>query len=119
MASLDSTNWSSACDSIAEFYEGLGVPARKTVGPFGGKSFTWYVTDGGQPFQVRCASQVNTLGFGVLRVESRMASDFSVERWFQRGAIVDHETSKINLKSPLGLSEHEVRLPTPEKSQKN
>lgn len=105
----------SACNNIADFYESLKIPARKTVGLFGGKSFTWYVTDNGQPFQVRCSCNMPSLGYGVLHVESRMASDMSNSRWFRKCSVVDPETSKVSMKSPLNLSKHEVRLPTPDK----
>ena len=103
-----------ACDNIAAFYEKLNLPERKTVGAFGGKSYTWYMANKGQPYQVRCTCSVASLGFGVLRVESRLASDTSTERWFKGSPEVDPNTLKINMKSPLGFSEHEFRLPKPD-----
>jgi hypothetical protein len=106
----------SKCEKIEDFYKKLNVPSRKTVGFFGGKSFTWYVTDKEQQFQVRCTCSLASLGFGVLRVESRMASEISNQRWFERSSAVDPETSEISMRSPLGLSKHVIRLPTPDKT---
>ena len=105
----------SACDNIAAFYDALGVPGRKTVGPFGGHSYTWYPTDSGQPFQVRCDSKVLTLGYGVLHTQSRIASDMSCERWFRGHPVVNPDTYKILMEGMFGFSQHEIRLPAPDK----
>lgn len=104
----------SSCEAIAAFYEKQKVSASQTVDVFGGRSYTWYLSEKEQPFQVNCACGVGTLGLGVLQVRSRLASDAYVEKWFRGKAVVEEETGKVSLKGAL-FAEHELKLPLPDK----
>ncbi|MEM1282095.1 MAG: hypothetical protein AAGG81_00935 [Chlamydiota bacterium] len=103
-----------SCDNIAAFYEKYNLAEGKTTGIFGGKSYTWHMVNNGQPYQVRCDCGVHSLGFGVLQIESRLASDIYIPRLFKGNPEVNPTTAKMKMISPLGLSEHEVRLPVPD-----
>lgn len=102
-----------ACEGIAAFYEKIGVPYRKTVGIFEGVSYTWFVRDDEQKFNVRCTSRVRKLGYGVLMVEYR---DFSPIR-FVGSPEVDPNTGKLHAVGLFG-KEHETFLPMPRKKGK-
>lgn len=104
-------NGFSACDKIAEYYESIHTPARVSYGPLGGKSFTWYVNDSGQSFQVFCMCNVATAGLGRLMITSRMASERPSDRFFTKTSSVDPKTAKVVLKGVL-LQRHEITLPT-------
>lgn len=105
----------SACDKIAAFYESVDTPARISYGPMGGKTFTWYVNDSGQSFQVFCGCGVMTAGLGSLMITSRMASDKPSKRFFTSTSEVDPKTAKVVLNGAL-LQRHEIRLPTNRKT---
>jgi hypothetical protein len=100
-----------ACDKIADYYDHLNIPARISYGPLGGKSYTWYVSEGSQPFQVYCACNLGTLGLGSLKMTSRMASEKGSQRFFTSSSEVDKKTSKVVLQGVL-LQKHEITLPT-------
>lgn len=101
----------SACDKIAAFYDSMNTPARVSFGPMGGKSYTWYVSDSGQSFQVFCACGLMTAGLGTLSIKSRMASENPSQRFFTSTSDVDHKTAKVVLKGAL-MQRHEIRLPS-------
>jgi hypothetical protein len=101
----------SACDKIAAYYESIHVPSRVSFGPLGGKSFTWYVNDSGQAFQVFCACNLAQAGLGQLWITSRMASERPSKRFFTSTSDVDPKTAKVILQGAL-LQKHEITLPT-------
>jgi hypothetical protein len=101
----------SACDKIAEYYSSMNTPSRESYGPMGGKSYTWYVSDSSQSFQVFCACNIATLGLGVLQIKSRMASEVPSKRYFTSTSPVNKETSKVILHGVL-MQRHEIRLPS-------
>lgn len=102
-----------ACDNVVNFYKKLNVTSRETVGPLGGKSFVWFVPEDEQPFQIRCTSNVETLGYGVLSIESKISSNAPIKRWMSQSTVVDPDTATFKVKGPLGLFKHEIRLPKP------
>lgn len=106
----------SKCDNIADFYGYYNIPVRKTIGAFGGKSFTWFVTDRGQSFQIDCACNVLTLGLGSLSIQSRMGG-LGDSRLFSECIVEnsDERNGKFKMKGALGFTEHEVRIPVPDK----
>jgi hypothetical protein len=103
----------SKCDSIEKFYESRNVTTTKTTGLFGGKSFTWFVSEKGQSFRVFCDCTA-PIGLGYLSIKSRMASDLSIIKYFKNPSDVNPTNSKIQLTSPLGFETSEIRLPTPD-----
>jgi hypothetical protein len=105
----------SACDKIAEYYESIQTPKRVSFGPLGGKSYTWYVNDSGQAFQVFCACSLATAGIGQLMITSRMASERPSKRFFTSTTAVDPTTAKVVLQGVL-LQKHEITLPSPNKN---
>ncbi len=111
---LEDSKSFTACDKIAAYYESIHTPKRVSEGPLGGKSFTWYVNDSGQSFQVFCACNVATAGIGQLMITSRMASERPSKRFFTSTTDVDPETAKVILHGVL-LQKHEITLPTTKK----
>lgn len=101
----------SACDKIANYYDSIKTPSRVSYGPLGGKSFTWYVQDSGQSFQVFCACNLATAGLGHLMITSRMASARPSDRYFTSSSEVDRQTAKVILNGAL-FQRHEITLPT-------
>jgi hypothetical protein len=102
----------SACQEIADFYQALGVVSRKTEGMFGGKSYTWFVNQDDLLFQICCKSDVSTLGYGTIRVESRMASNFATARYFTVTPKID-SNGIFEASGPFGMERHVIRLPVP------
>lgn len=106
----------SACDKIAAYYESIHTPQRVSYGPLGGKSFTWYVNDSGQAFQVFCSCSIATAGVGQLMITSRMASERPSKRFFTSTSDVDPKTAKVVLQGVL-MQKHEITLPTTKKHE--
>lgn len=104
-----------ACDEIAKFYDAHKTPSRTTQDLFGGRSFTWFVTDHSQAYQVSCRSDLKTVGLGQLSITSRMASVLETKRSFIKSSPVDPETSVVSLTGVLGQIHH-IRLPVPDSS---
>lgn len=112
------SSYFTACDEIASYYEKSNVPARSSTGVFGGKSFTWYVSEQGQPYQVFCRCTMPTLGYGHMSIRSRIASKESSTRFFRKSTPVDPITSKVTLDGVLFFADkHEIRLPKDDKQR--
>lgn len=112
----------SACDDVAAYYNKLNLqPAMTKVGPLGGKSFMWIISRNEKMFSVGCTCNAASLGFGILQIESR-DMDFLkhsiAKNWFRKCSVIDlpRGSGKIQIKSPLGFSQHETNLPIPERN---
>jgi hypothetical protein len=122
MSTPDSTSASfSACDNIASFYEALNIPAKKSVDAFGGKSYTWYVTENGQPFKVKCTCTALSLGYGRFGLKSRVVPEnsnpyFDVSQsFFKRSTPVNPSNGLVTLEGIMLTNHHTFRLPIPDK----
>ena len=116
--STDNTTSFSLCEQIAEFYEKKGVPSRKTEGPFEGKSYSWHVGTNNQAFKIRCFCNFFTVGYGVLSMQSRMASSECMPRLFKHCSPVDPKTGSVNLTGIL-FRTHQITLPVPDSDYKD